>query len=437
MKKFWYLASTTALKEKSESGFHFKADGETILIKDGAGDFHPVTLTEIAKCGTKMAQIAVSSIHAALPKEHHQLYESFDYHRLTDNLACWDSLFLQEPNATYLEPMRRAIEKSVMTSLLKDNGRLHAKKALAWVAEEDNIMSACLGTIIVLSPMPPRDFQIKGFSHEGVESEARPRNLIILDGEICLANPPMKGPNGKRRRAEALWAMAQIICKPFAFNMGVLRPVFTHVLMQLDRDTSLRNRHIFVHSIALGRRKDPGLFTGPDVNKLLQAFTTNLPVKLTVRMLRHLSVVMFQQHYPQLAEGVASKGESLVDALGQHKRVTADTHYSQVQTQSTQLGMLLSRARHYLELCAVYQSSFGLSAISIRASHSVDESLIFSSRKFEAIAFKQAQMLVCSSYRLGGADGASMTKISQDLLTSQPYMVRDDYNMHVTRLIEA
>lgn len=436
LKKYWYIASTTAFKEQSESAFHFESDGGAVLMKDGAGVFHKVALTDLTRCGMAMAQAAVTAVRSALPQSCKELYDTFDYRRLTDNLACWDSLFYQPPNAAYLEPMCNKLEMAIMEQLTNRNGHLNAKKALKWVEKEQKILKACLGNFVLFSPIPPRDFQVKGFYLHGSEIDARPRNLIILDGRICLANPPMKGQRGKRLRAEALWAMSAMISNPFAFSTGVLRPVVTKVLVKLQRNTSLREKHVFVHSIAQGRKKNPEVFTGSDVNKTLQAFTRELPIKLSVRLLRHFSAVMFEEHYPEMVQAVARTGDSTVDKLGQHKRSTAHTHYSHVQTQSSQLGMLLSTARRYLNLCDVYQGSFGLAIISIQASDAVDQSQIFADRKYEGIAFKEAQVLVRDQYQLGGLDEASVMDKAQSLLISQPYMVSELLNIIVTWLIE-
>lgn len=432
LKKFWYLAGSTATKEKTESAFHFEEDGETVLFKDGAGIFHPITLTEMAHCGTKAAQEAVSIILDALPKECRHLYESFDYRRLVDNLSCWDSIFLQEQNVIYLEPMQCAIEEAVMKKLIKSNGLISSRQAIAWVEKEDRILSAFLAHHLLFTPMSARDFQFKGLSHQGVENEAWPRSLIILNSCICFANPPMKGPKGNRKRAEALWALTVMISNPFAFCMGVLRPIFTKVLKYLKRDISLRDEHIFVHSITQRRRKNPGVFTGPDVNKALQAFTRNLPLKLTAGKLRHFTSVMFQEHFPQLLQDRTKSGDNLVDRLGQHLSSTANTHYSNVLTQSTQLGMLLPTARHYLQLCEVYQASFSIATVSVRSEESVDNSLIFSSKKFEGIAFKEARALVGSLYQLGGNEENVVAQRAQNLLESKPYMVRGYFDIPTT-----
>lgn len=377
----------------------------------------------MAGCGIAMAQVADSAVREALPKGCRPLYNSFDHRRLTDNLASWDSIFLQPGNAAYLGPIRAAIEAGVMKHLTNKNGLMSGTRAVRWVRREEEILAACLGNYLMFSPMPARDFQIKGLSHQGFEQEGRARNLIILNGRICVVNPPMKGVKGDRKRAEALWALAEMICKPFAFCMGILRPIFTIVLGQLVWDVSLRDRHIFVHAEHSNRWKDPGIFTGSDVNKALQTLTLSLPVKLTAGMLRHFSTVMFQQHFSEILEVGISTAESLVDRLGQHKHATTSTHYSHVQTQSSQLGMLLPRARNFLELCEVYQAAFGVGTLSVRSEDSVYKSQIFGGRKYEDIAFKEAQVQVGSHYQLGGADMASVATTARGLLESKPYMV--------------
>lgn len=426
MKKQWYIGAGTSFKEKSESAFHFEQDGETVQFKDGDGVSHAVTLAKMASCGIKTAEEAVSAIRKALPEECQHLYDTFDYRRLTDNLLSWESVFQQKPNSAYLDPMCIAVEEAVMKTLSKPNGdgRLRQAASLKWVALEERILAACLANYLLFSPMPARDFQVKGLAPGGMENEARARNIIILDKQICLVNPPMKGPKATRlRRAEALWALAVMICNPFAFCMGVLRPAFTKVLGKLDRDISLREKHIFVHPVFLSRKKDPGIFTGSDVNKALQALTSTLPVKLTAGKLRHFSTVMFQEHYPEFVEKGTSKADNLVDKLGQHSHVTSSTHYSQVQTQSPQLGMLLTRARHYLELCEVYHATFGIATASAQSEDSMNKSQMFSGRKYEDIAFKEARAIVCRLYKLGGTDKASVGDAAQNLLASKPYMV--------------
>lgn len=136
----------------------------------------------MAGCGIAMAQVADSAVREALPKGCRPLYNSFDHRRLTDNLASWDSIFLQPGNAAYLGPIRAAIEAGVMKHLTNKNGLMSGTRAVRWVRREEPILAACLGNYLMFSPMAARDFQIKGLSHQGFEQEGRARNLIILMG---------------------------------------------------------------------------------------------------------------------------------------------------------------------------------------------------------------------------------------------------------------
>lgn len=93
--------------------------------------------------------------------------------------------------------------------------------------------------------------------------------------------------------------------------------------------------------------------------------------------------------------------------------------YSHVQTQASQLGMLISTARHYLDLCDVYHASFDLAIISIRSSDTINQSQVLAGRKFEGFAFKEAQVLVRNCYQLGGPGSTLVADKAQSLLIAR------------------
>lgn len=137
---------------------------------------------------------------------------------------------MQEKNVAYLDPMHIAIQEAVMKSLKGKNSLLNKKKVIKFVQREEEILAVCLANYLLFSPMSAWDFQIKGLCHQGVEKKGRLPNLIKLETHMSFVNPLMKGPKENNKCAEVLWALAEMICKPFAFSMGVLRPAVTMVL---------------------------------------------------------------------------------------------------------------------------------------------------------------------------------------------------------------
>ncbi|KZP33925.1 hypothetical protein FIBSPDRAFT_943025 [Athelia psychrophila] len=156
--------------------------------------FHPVTLTGLASCGTATAQVADAAVRKAVPEECLPLYNDFDHQLLTNNLTSWDSIFMQEKNVAYLDPMHIAIQEAVMKSLKGKNSLLNKKKVIKFVQREEEILAVCLANYLLFSPMSAWDFQIKGLCHQGVEKKGRLPNLIKLETHMSFVNPLMKGP---------------------------------------------------------------------------------------------------------------------------------------------------------------------------------------------------------------------------------------------------
>lgn len=120
-----------------------------IQIQNGAEEFHPVTLTAIAGCGTARPEKAVCVLCSSLSKGCQPLYNLFDHRQLTDNLSSWDSIFLQAPKVVYLEPICTAVEVKVMEHLAKKNTLMNRTRAAKFVQQEEQILGTCLTSYLL------------------------------------------------------------------------------------------------------------------------------------------------------------------------------------------------------------------------------------------------------------------------------------------------
>ena len=442
IKRAWKEAHPEAAKERADTGFFVHRDGQMVDIRDGNGTFRKLRVQELSSLAIETATDAGRTVRSCMPAGCEGLYDTFDHRDLSDNLADPRSLFLQEANASLIEPIVEAVRSALLKPgerrhrIVRGNGALDMDALKRYARVENELLARFATHFALTCGITPREFQFKTLLYDSLHrGTLKWRCLFILDGCLCLGHPDAKKMT-MVELAECLWGLTRIISGPFAFWMGVMRPVLTHLMGLVGQDVSLRDSWIFVRTFpARARRLDNEVMSGAEINAGMQMLSPDLSVWLTCHLLRTLFTTLFEQHHPGLLvskkRGKKTTGEeeeeaetSAVLEQGQHRALVGTTHYIKSLNVPPALQMGLAKARRHLSVSRLSQTLLGLN----QAGEGLDEELLRASpayhwRRNKSMALAEARRLVVSHYKLGGRSGPDEIKRHvEDILDRCPFI---------------
>lgn len=425
-KSRWWISRKQARCESRDTGFNFHTDGETIDIRDGDGKFGTLTFPRLGSAALHAASDMAQSVKDLLPEGAEDALHTFDFRQLKDNYADHSSIFNQEQNKKWIEPIVEHVSKLLFRygesrhSIMQRNGQLNQANARKWLEKGESVPAGALSHTAITCGVCLRPSQFKHLQHDSTKHNGKWRNLFMIDGLPALGNPEPKQVD--RDSQECLWTLTEMLAHPFLFYLGVIRRLIIQVLERLGLPNDVHSTHIFVHSTPK-RRKDHALFwTGSEVNKAIQRYTDDIPILLTAGLLRKLTTAMFSAHFPELFRDHEESPDP-VDNQGQHTRKVRQLHYEHILSVPPALNMSISKARQYIAVCQITQSIFKMARVGEGLDHVLEASRVFSRVRNDRIALLTARHLVCAMYGINKGQAPDSVK---HILDSRPYLGSED-----------
>ncbi|KAG1785473.1 uncharacterized protein HD556DRAFT_1450695 [Suillus plorans] len=418
-KTLWAKVASAARLERTEYGFIFSDDGQSVMIPDARGVFHCVQYLELGSLTRQLIHQFSSAVQTILSDTHRWLYNDFSQLQLTDDLGRRESIFHQPANEPQLQPMIKVAYDQLVgpaghrSSVFNSKGSINTKAVQNLMEKEQDLLCLLNASFQLSCGVPPRSFQLKSLRHHYDPITGAQRNLFMVWGALTLANPAAK-QRGETNK-ECLWALPSSLVTPLLFYLGVLRPAFCNILRLVRGSVPEHETYIFVHAYS---KHDSGFFwSGPDVNASLRKRSSALPVSLSSTLLRNLTTGMLRKFFPSLTE-LHNLPDSLLDQQAQHHRRTGNTHYGRDFDLPRSLSMTIDRARGYITTSRALQAIYGLGTLDEGSLRALSNSHFFASRAYELVAFKEARFQILSLYS-GPADGRPLV---QETLNKTPYM---------------
>ena len=420
------MARKQAGKESRDTGFNFHPDGETIDIRDGDNNFGTLTFPELGSVAIRSVRAVDDAVKNLLPEGGEDLLSTFDFRRLQDNYADRNTIFNQEENKVWIQPIVQRVRKLLFQcgerrhSIMRRNGCLNYAKARKWLQRGDCVCSGVVTHFSITCGVCPRPSQFKHLQHDSTDHDGKWRNLFMVDGLPALGNPDAKQID--RDLQECLWTLTEMLARPFMFYLAVIRPLIIELLERMGLLNKIHLSHIFVHSIPKRRDRHALFWTGPEVNNAIQRHAEEITVSLTAGLLRKLTTAMFVEYYPELF-CESDKSPDPVDNQGQHTRQVRQIHYEHILNVPPALNMSLSKAQQYMAVSQLTQSIYSLARVGKGLDHVLESSPIFSRMRNGQIALLTARYLVCARYGINKSRGQDAVK---RILDSRPYLGSED-----------
>ena len=432
VKSVWFTAWPIAKQEHRHSGFSISANG--IEVHTTAG-IQILTFTCLATIAQDAISQTIGSIMKALPRPHHSLFEDFDWTRLKDSLFDFDSLFLQSENTTMLAPMINTILDTLRQSFCRTGPVCNITLAAqSWLKQDETILSSLCCAVMLTCGVPPRDFQLAELRYHHDYKTGETRNVYIVGGSLCLANPIAKQRD--KARQGCLWALPFSLAKPITFYLGVLRPVIIAVMQDLKLPSPFHATHIFVHTIPSNLDGENNIYQwgGSRVNNAIRKWTNQSPIQLDSRFLRDVLTLVLKIFVPHLLESDDTLPD-LIDLQGQHTKATSAVHYGrnfqippslEITTETAVLYIIASKSLHWI--C-------GLGSPATTTSEAIESNYSFSARKNASSALETARRLVMLYYQVGPQRASDENRsIVDDVLKHRPYF-GDNVLVHVLKVL--
>jgi len=194
MKLAWWIARPVAIDEKTDSGFYFPPDGQSFDTRDGNIQFHSIQFTTLGQLFAKIANDAKVLIQRSLPAGCKGILQAFNIGKFRDNISDRHSVFEQELNKQWLEPIKETLRKHLFApgecchSIISHDGKFNGEAARRWTSYENKIQSNVLMHFVLTCGVAPREWQIKNLLFDLVGTMWR--NMYILDGTLCFSDLP-------------------------------------------------------------------------------------------------------------------------------------------------------------------------------------------------------------------------------------------------------
>ena len=358
LKQAWLAAQPEVVKEKADSGYFVHLDGQAVNIRDGSGTFRTLHMEQLRSLAIQTAAEANRLVKYCLPADCEYLYESFDCHQFNDNLADPTSVFLQPQNLHLIQP----IQIKILNTLLKPGEKCHAivgkdrkvnSDAVKWYAGLENEILANISMHLGLTcGVSPREFQYKSLLYDSLrDGTLKWRCMFIVDNCWCLGHPDAKKTTNAQL-TECLWLLTHMISMPL---IGTIRPTMKELTKMIGDEISVsKESRIFVQNYPIvPRALDNDVMSGSDVNANMQRLSPHLPVHFTCNLLRSMVTTLLEHCSPMLLGNKKKEDESVVACpsvleQGQHEELVAGTHYVRSLNVPLALGMMLEKARFYI-----------------------------------------------------------------------------------------